>query len=98
MAVEKNFAGAAAFYKKAGMEQRALDLFSDLRMFDEAQELMANASGDTQKTLMRKRATWAENSNEPRTAVNMYLSAGDTERAVQLMIEHDFMDLYVCAQ
>jgi len=47
-------------------------MFTDLRMFDMAQNLLAGTSGDTHKALIRKRATWAENSNDPRTAVQMY--------------------------
>lgn len=37
---------AARLYQKAGLQQHALDMYSDLRMFDMAQEFIA--SGNTQ--------------------------------------------------
>ncbi|KIH58130.1 hypothetical protein ANCDUO_11671 [Ancylostoma duodenale] len=91
---EGKFQEAAALYRANGDDNRAMQLFTDLRMFDEAQEVMASASGETQRMLMRKRADWARNSNQPKIAAEMLISSGDLDKAVQLITENDWMDLY----
>ncbi|VDN20614.1 unnamed protein product [Cylicostephanus goldi] len=90
---EGKFQEAAALYRANGDDNRAMQLFTDLRMFDEAQEVMASASGETQRMLMRKRADWAKNSNQPKVAAEMLISSGDLDKAVQLITDNDWMDL-----
>ncbi|KHJ88934.1 hypothetical protein OESDEN_11261 [Oesophagostomum dentatum] len=92
---EGKFQEAAALYRSNGDDNRAMQLFTDLRMFDEAQEVMASASGETQRMLMRKRADWAKNSNQPKVAAEMLISSGDLDKAVQLITENDWMDLAI---
>ncbi|KAK6748591.1 hypothetical protein RB195_001298 [Necator americanus] len=89
------FHEAAALYRENGDDNRAMQLFTDLHMFDEAQEVMASASGETQRMLMRKRADWAQNSNQPKIAAEMLISSGDLDKAVQLITENDWMDLAI---
>lgn len=55
---------------------------------------MHSTTGETQKNLMRKRADWAKDSNEPRLAADMFIASGDYEKAVNLLIEYDWMDVY----
>ena len=45
--------------------------------------------------LIRKKADWARNINEPRAAAEMYLSAGDTDKAVQLMADNGWVEMWV---
>ncbi|VDM56939.1 unnamed protein product, partial [Angiostrongylus costaricensis] len=92
---EGKFHEAAALYRANDDENRAMQLFTDLRMFDDAQEVMAAASGETQRMLMRKRADWAKNSNQPKVAAEMLISSGDLDKAVQLIAENDWMDLAI---
>lgn len=45
------------------------------------------------KALLRKKADWAQNINEPRAAAEMYLSAGDTIKAVSIICENGWVEL-----
>lgn len=56
---------------------------------------MHSTTGETQKNLIRKRANWARDSNEPRLAAEMFIASGDYEKAVNLLIEYDWIDVYV---
>lgn len=44
------------------------------------------------KTLIRKKAEWAKNVNEPKAAAEMYLSAGDIAKAVDIAVENRWVD------
>lgn len=48
---------------------------------------------EDRKALIRKKADWAKNINEPRAAAEMYLSAGETLRAVELIGQHGWVDM-----
>ena len=54
---------------------------------------MHSASGDTQKMLMRKRADWAKESNDPQLAATMFIASGDYDKALNVIIQHDWIDL-----
>lgn len=49
------------------------------------------------KQLIKKKADWARNINEPRAAAEMYLSAGETHKAIDIMGENGWIDMYVCS-
>lgn len=83
---------AARLYQKAGHEQKALNMFTDLRMFDAAQEYLGSGDNIDRKALLRKKADWAKNINEPRAAAEMYLSAGDTAKAIEIIGENGWID------
>lgn len=48
-------------------------------------------SGD-HKTLIRQKAEWAKNINEPKAAADMYLSIGDTRAAIDILGEQGWSD------
>ena len=81
------FGDAAKLYKKTGQEQKALTMYTDLRMFDLANEYLGSGEGNDveRKLLIKKKADWAAKINEPRAAAEMYLSAGETIKAIDII-------------
>jgi intraflagellar transport protein 122 len=57
------------------------------------QEFLGSVDGVDRKALIRKKADWAKNINEPRAAAEMYLSAGDTQRAIEIIGENGWIDM-----
>lgn len=86
---------AAKLYQKAGLQHEALNMYSDLRMFDSAQEFIASGNNQDKKALLRKRAEWAKSLGEPRAAAEMFLSAGDLNKAIQIISEHGWIDMLI---
>ncbi|XP_049859178.1 intraflagellar transport protein 122 homolog [Schistocerca gregaria] len=95
LAFRGKFKEAARMYQRLGQEQRALNMYIDLRMFDLAQDYLGAVDSVDRKALIRKKADWARNINEPRAAAEMYLSSGDTERAIEIIGENGWIDMLV---
>ncbi|XP_053624382.1 intraflagellar transport protein 122 homolog [Plodia interpunctella] len=87
------YADAARAFHSVGRDERALNLYVDLRMFNKAQEYVGEGEGLA--ALARRRAEWARHVNEPRAAAEMYLAAGDVKRAAQLMAESGKRDMLI---
>ncbi len=92
-AFQGRFTDAAKMYKKSGQESKALTMYTDLRMFDLANEYLGSGDSADRKLLIRKKAEWAAKINEPRAAAEMYLSAGETMKAIDIMGEHGWVDM-----
>lgn len=91
-AYQGRFAEAAKLYKKTGHESKAMNMYTDLRMFDQAQDYLGSDEATDKKTLIKKKAEWANSINESRAAADMYLSAGETLRAVEIIGDNGWMD------
>jgi intraflagellar transport protein 122 len=76
---------AAKAYAKMGEVERAINLFVDLRQWDEAKVFAAGNSSIDSKELTRRQAEWAEETNDWKKASEMYLSAGDPVRACKII-------------
>ena len=94
-AYEGRFSDAAKLYKKTGQEQRALTMYTDLRMFDLANEFLGSGDSADRKQLIKKKAEWAAKINEPRAAAEMYLSAGETIKAIDIIGDHGWVDMLI---
>ncbi|XP_050737940.1 intraflagellar transport protein 122 homolog [Eriocheir sinensis] len=93
LAYDGKFSEAAKLYRKCGKDQAAMNMYTDLRMFDLAQEYLGSDETVDRKQLIRKKADWARNINEPRAAAEMYLSAGETHKAIEIMGENGWVDM-----
>ncbi|XP_076182185.1 intraflagellar transport protein Oseg1 isoform X4 [Ptiloglossa arizonensis] len=86
---------AAKLYQKAGLQQYALTMYTDLRMFDIAQEFIVSGNSQDRTILLRKRAEWAKSLGEPRAAAETFLSAGDVDRAINIIAEYGWIDMLI---
>ncbi|MCP9265899.1 hypothetical protein DINM_021310 [Dirofilaria immitis] len=99
-AYEGRYREAAILFQKTGCEQKhwkcsqTCACLIRLRSGDKL-ELLSSASGETQKALLRRRADWAQNSNEPIIAAEMFIASGDYDKAVTLMIKNDWIDMLI---
>uniref|UniRef100_A0A8C9L9S9 Intraflagellar transport protein 122 homolog n=1 Tax=Pavo cristatus TaxID=9049 RepID=A0A8C9L9S9_PAVCR len=94
-AYQGKFHEAAKLYKKSGHESLALDMYSDLRMFDYAKDFLRSGDPKDTKMLIKKQADWAKNINEPKAAVEMYLSAGEHMKAIEISGDHGWVDMLI---
>uniref|UniRef100_A0AAY5E800 Intraflagellar transport protein 122 homolog n=1 Tax=Electrophorus electricus TaxID=8005 RepID=A0AAY5E800_ELEEL len=94
-AYQGKFHEAAKLYKKSGHDNRALTMYTDLRMFEYAKDFLASGDPKDTKLLMKKQADWAKNSKEPRTAAEMYLTAGENMKAIEIIGMHGWVDMLI---
>ncbi|XP_054243511.1 intraflagellar transport protein 122 homolog isoform X2 [Indicator indicator] len=94
-AYQGKFQEAAKLYKRSGQERLALEMYSDLRMFDYAKDFLGSGDPKGTKMLIKKQAEWAKNIKEPKAAVEMYLSAGEHMKAIEISGDHGWVDLLV---
>jgi intraflagellar transport protein 122 len=87
------FKEAARLYQKSGHSNKALQMYSDLRMFDLAQEFLKDGDSSDKRELVRRRAEWACSVHEPRAAAELLLAAGESERAIEIVAEQGWTDV-----
>uniref|UniRef100_A0A8C3AFV2 Intraflagellar transport protein 122 homolog n=1 Tax=Cyclopterus lumpus TaxID=8103 RepID=A0A8C3AFV2_CYCLU len=94
-AYQGKFHEAAKLYKRTGHESRALSMYTDLRMFEYAKDFVGATDPKSSRILMTKQADWAKSSKEPRAAAEMYLSAGEHQKAIDIIGEHGWEDMLI---
>ncbi|XP_074406359.1 intraflagellar transport protein 122 homolog isoform X2 [Zonotrichia albicollis] len=94
-AYQGKFHEAARLYKRSGHESLALEMYSDLRMFEHAKEFLGSGDPKDTKMLIKKQADWAKDINEPKAAVEMYLSAGEHMKAIEISGNHGWVDMLI---
>ena len=57
------------------------------------QEFIGSGDPQDKKLLITKQADWAKNINEPRAAAEMYLSAGEHLKAIEIIGDHNWADM-----
>lgn len=89
LAMKGKYKEAARLYQKAGEPGKALTMYTDLRMFDEAQEYL---NPENNNDLIRQKAEWARNIQEHKAAADMYISIQDYQSAIQIYAEKRWSD------
>lgn len=92
-AYQGRFNEAARLFKENGEEDKAVSMYADLRMFDLAQEYLTEGESNNRSNLLKRKAEWAVKINEPRAAAEMYLVAGEKEKAIEIMGENGWTDM-----
>ncbi|RXM97632.1 Intraflagellar transport protein 122-like [Acipenser ruthenus] len=94
-AYQGKFHEAAKLYKKTGNDPQALNMYTDLRMFEYAKDFLASGDPKDTKMLITKQADWAQNINEPKAAAEMYLSAGEHMKAIEIIGDNGWVDILI---
>ncbi|XP_045145788.1 intraflagellar transport protein 122 homolog isoform X1 [Echinops telfairi] len=94
-AYQGKFHEAAKLYKRSGRGNLALDMYTDLRMFENAKDFLGSEDPKETKMLITKQADWARNINEPKAAVEMYVSAGEHAKAIEICGDHGWVDTLI---
>uniref|UniRef100_A0A2K6M289 Intraflagellar transport protein 122 homolog n=1 Tax=Rhinopithecus bieti TaxID=61621 RepID=A0A2K6M289_RHIBE len=89
------FHEAAKLYKRSGHENLALDMYTDLCMFEYAKDFLGSGDPKETKMLITKQADWARNIKEPKAAVEMYISAGEHVKAIEICGDHGWVDMLI---
>lgn len=92
LAMKGKFKEAARLYQKAGEQGKALTMYTDLRMFDEAQEYL---NPENNNDLIKQKAEWAKNIQEHKAAADMYISIQDYQAAIQIYAEKNWSELLI---
>lgn len=93
LAFSGKFREAARLYQKSGHGSKALSMYTDLKMFDLAQEFINDESSLDKRELVRLRAEWACSMHEPRAAAELLLAAGESQRAIEIVAEQGWTDV-----
>ncbi|CAH8535112.1 unnamed protein product [Schistosoma rodhaini] len=92
-----HFNEAVTYYTQANStnkNHKIIDMYTDLRRFNEAHEILkSNNDINEHKLLLVKNADWAKSTNEYRTAVKMYMDAGEFIKAIELSDLHGWTDI-----
>jgi intraflagellar transport protein 122 len=97
-AYQGKYKEAAKYFAKSGHEEKAIEMYSDLKMWQEAKQICPN--DDNLKDLIRRQARWAEEIGDWQEAAQMWVQSGDHMRAIGIMGERGWLDtlIEVCRQ
>jgi len=97
-AYQGKYKEAAKHFVKSGHEARAIEMYSDLKMWQEAKQVCPN--DENLRDLIRRQAQWAEETGDLQEAAQMWVQSGDHLRAITIMGERGWMEplVDVCRQ
>lgn len=87
MAFQGQYQDAAKAFARAGSIESAINMFADLRQWEEAKVFAASSEKIDSRELVRRQAEWAEEVGDWSSAADMYVGAGDPKRAVEILGE-----------
>ncbi len=56
---------------------------------------MSSDSTEARLSLLKKRADWAQNINDPHSAADMYMSAGEISKAIEIIASNGWISMLV---
>ncbi|EPY29893.1 hypothetical protein AGDE_09717 [Angomonas deanei] len=83
MAFQGKYKDAAKQFIKCNNESRAIEMFCDLKMWDDAKKVCSDEK--LLKDLIRQQARWAEDSENFTEAATLYEACGDYAKAISMM-------------
>ncbi|GMF52525.1 unnamed protein product [Phytophthora fragariaefolia] len=92
MAHQGKFPLAAKLFADCGEPARAIKMFADLRMWDEAKRFATARQAGNVQQLVLAQARWAEDVQDWRAAAEMYAASGNYVRAGEILGEHGWLD------
>ncbi|KAH9582225.1 WD40 repeat [Trypanosoma melophagium] len=82
LAFQGKYQDAARYFVKSGNEEKAIEMFCDLKMWTEAKKICSNELH--LKELIRLQARWAEDSQDYMEAASLYKASGDIGKAIEM--------------
>jgi len=101
LAHQGRYQDAARTYARCGRVELAMEMFSDLRQFEEAriwaEEYAKTKGGDDSSVqeLIHRQAAWSEEVNDYEAAADMYLKARQFDRAIHIIGKNEWGDKLV---
>eukprot|EP00040_Diaphanoeca_grandis_P002902 m.23057 g.23057 ORF g.23057 m.23057 type:complete len:1216 (-) comp14047_c1_seq1:211-3858(-) len=80
-----DFGTAAELYERSGNRKLAMEMYSDLRMFEMAKRYMDDDDSAAKRDLMKRQADWSKSAKDPAVMIDIFLQAGEIQQAVDLM-------------
>lgn len=97
LAYQGKYQEAARLYTLAGCVEKAMEMFTDLKMFAEATRWMeeyARTKGDMAavQELINRQAEWSEDTKNYEAAAEMYIKAKKYDRAIAILARHGWWE------
>ena len=87
LAHQGQFQEAGKAFNKAGHVDEAVNMFADLRQWDDAKRFAALSSTVDARELLRRQAEWSEEVSDWSSAADMFVKGGEPAKAVRLLGE-----------
>ena len=87
MAYTGKYQDAAKLHVKAGTIEKAIEMFTDMRLWSEAKKFAEESGRVDVSALLLKQAAWCEDSGDVTAAATIYSGLGMAVKAVQLLGE-----------
>ncbi|XP_065186273.1 intraflagellar transport protein 122 homolog [Sycon ciliatum] len=95
-AYQGRFAEASHQYEMAGEVDKAVEMYTDLRMFDKAKDVVKrNGKKSVLNRVQRQEAEWFKTIDDPRAACDMYVAVGEYKNAINIMARQNWIDQLV---
>ena len=92
LAYQGQYHDAARVYQRTNQSDKAVAMFTDLRMWDEAMRVAKTTGSMDTHHLVNEQAKWAEEVGDLREATARYLACGDYMKAAMIAGEHGWLN------